>query len=123
MYLCYNYSYTELEILRRVDYDQIDWMKIAKIDLDSQWSSSECRLVWENVCSIEINQAKWTHVELKRLVELAKKYNEKDWAKICAELDNGRSAYLCMKRYHEKTVDKVGFIYLIARKKERTIAC
>jgi len=81
-------------------------MKIAKMDMDSHWTSCECRLVWQNVCSIEISQAKWTSAELKFLVELARKHKEKNWEQVNAELNTNRSAFLCMKRYHEKTVDK-----------------
>ena len=99
-------SLNELAILKQINADDIDWLKIAKIDLESQWTAAECRLVWLNVCSPEINQEKWTNAELKQLVELARKYREQNWEKISIELKTNRSAFLCMKRYHEKTVDK-----------------
>ena len=81
-------------------------MKIAKMDLDSRYSPTECRLVWLNVCSSAISQEKWTHTELKQLIDLARKYKEKNWDIICRELNTNRSAFLCLKRYHEKTVEK-----------------
>ena len=100
------FRFTEHEILSNIDISKVDWMKISKIDLESRWTSEECHLVWQNVCSPQINQEKWTQVELKHLIELARKFKEKNWEKICKELKTNRSAFLCMKRYHEKTVDK-----------------
>ena len=97
-------AYTDEQIFVKADIDQIDWLKIAKIDLNGNWSSTECRLVWLNVCNPTINQGKWTQAEFKQLVELARKHNEHNWDEIALELNTNRSAYLCLKRYHEKTV-------------------
>jgi hypothetical protein len=81
-------------------------MKISKIDMNNNWSPNECRLVWFNVVNPKINQEKWTQQEFKNLVELARKYKEKNWDIIAKELGTNRSSFLCLKRYHEKTVGK-----------------
>lgn len=76
------------------------------MDLKSNWSANECQLVWENVCHPRINQQKWTSTEDKQLIDLARKYKEKNWKQISQELGTNRSTFLCIKRYHEKTADK-----------------
>ncbi len=37
---------------------------------------------------------------------MARVYSEKSWDRIAVDLKTNRSAYLCMKRYHEKTADR-----------------
>jgi hypothetical protein len=97
---------SEDEVVQRVDINRIDWFKISNKNFDNQWSANECRLVWQNVCHPAINQSKWQQEENNKLIELARKYREKSWDKIASELNTHRSIYLCMKRYHEKTVAK-----------------
>jgi len=96
---------SENEILKKVNAEKIDWFKVAKI-LNGSWSANECYLVWINVCNPTINQNNWTQHEDKKLISLARKYREKNWNKVAEELNTNRSAYLCAKRYHEKTVTK-----------------
>ena len=97
---------SEAEVLRQVDLEKIDWMKISKIDLKNNFSSRDCHLVWKNICCPTINQTRWTQVENENLIELARVYSEKNWEQVSIDLKTNRSAYLCMKRYHEKTADK-----------------
>ena len=96
---------SDLSVLEEVDLTKIDWLKIANINLKGNWTASECQLIWFNVCNLKINQSKWTNAEFQRLFELARKYNEKNWEKISTELGTNRTAFLCMKRYHEKTAE------------------
>lgn len=97
---------SEHDVLNQIDPAQIDWMKIAKLDLNSTWLANECYLVWTNVFHPNINQEKWKPDEDRQLIDLARKYKEKNWNIIALELNTQRSVFLCIKRYHEKTADK-----------------
>ncbi len=99
-------NYEANDILNKVDPNRLDWMKISKLDIGGIFSSNECFLVWTNVCHPRINQLKWASNEDKFLIDLARKYKEKNWERIALELNTNRSAFLCIKRYHEKTADK-----------------
>ncbi|CAF0719286.1 unnamed protein product [Brachionus calyciflorus] len=99
-------SMQEDQILVQIDPAKIDWFKISNVDLGGNWSSTECHLVWINVCDPKINQSKWTNAENSKLIDLAREFREKNWELIAKTLNTNRSAFLCMKRYHEKTADK-----------------
>lgn len=58
-----------------------------KLKLAGAWSPAECRLVWVNVCHPRINQNKWTPTENNNLIELARKYKERNWEKIAQEMN------------------------------------
>ncbi|RNA37100.1 snRNA-activating complex subunit 4 isoform X1 [Brachionus plicatilis] len=99
-------SMSDVKILENIDAEKIDWLKISNVDLNENWSANECKLVWINVCDPRINQNKWTQEENSQLIDLAREFNEKNWEQISIKLNTNRSAFLCMKRYHEKTVDR-----------------
>jgi hypothetical protein len=43
--------------------------------------------MWKNVCHSLINQEKWTPAENYNLIELARKYGEKNWEQVAIELN------------------------------------
>jgi hypothetical protein len=53
--------------------------------------------MWKNVCHFVINQDKWTPAENHNLIELARKYGEKNWEQIAIELNVREKFILCFK--------------------------
>jgi len=101
-------------VLAYKDEDQdVDWQQVAE-DLSSQQpkakakkhSALECFSVYHNSLDPEINKAKWTADEEKKLAELAQKYAEHDWIVIAEKLGTGRTPFQCLKHYQQTLCTK-----------------
>lgn len=88
------------EIVRTMNENQIDWMKIAAQNFDNKHSPGECRSMWNVYLHPDINKNDWTNKEDKRLVQHVKQCGYQDWNTIATRLGTKRSAYQCFIRYN-----------------------
>lgn len=61
-----------------------------------------CQLMWKNLLHPTINNGTWTKEEDAMLLALADESGGKHWDTIAAELNTGRTGFLCFMRYQQK---------------------
>lgn len=100
----------ELDVISKTPFRQLvfqfmdsdtkyDWLQIAKI---TNKPELQCRRFWNLLLKPYISRAKWTTEEENKLIELAKKYEERNWQQIAYELDTNRNELQCFVHYQKK---------------------
>ncbi|ETB61400.1 hypothetical protein YYC_01303 [Plasmodium yoelii 17X] len=75
------------------------WNDVSKNVKNSQ-NSIECQKTWlYQACFEDDKQKKWNDDEIKKLLNLAKKYEEREWKNIARELNTNRSPLSCFQQY------------------------
>lgn len=84
-----------------------DWLHIAKI-IDKPYL--QCQRFWNLLLKPYISRDKWTKEEDEKLIEIAKKYGEKNWQQIADELDINRNEIQCFVHFqkYKKMLNKKG---------------
>ncbi|VTZ70838.1 transcription factor MYB1, putative [Plasmodium chabaudi chabaudi] len=75
------------------------WNDVSQNVKNSQ-NSIECQKTWlYQACFEDDKQKKWSDDEIKKLLQLAKKYDERQWKNIARELNTNRSPLSCFQQY------------------------
>lgn len=84
-----------------------DWLHIAKI-IDKPYL--QCQRFWNLLLKPYISRDKWTKEEDEKLIEIAKKYGEKNWQQIADELGINRNEIQCFVHFqkYKKMLNKKG---------------
>ncbi|KAK6195033.1 hypothetical protein SNE40_000551 [Patella caerulea] len=90
---------TEEYLLRNVDEEKVDWMRIAKIEFDGKREWYELQKIWRVVVNPEINKQDWTEEETENLLHLVEKYKTGHWDQIVEELETNRTPFQAMQFY------------------------
>lgn len=80
----------------------LDWMKISVVGLNGNRSPEECELMWNNFIHPSINKEPWTEIEKRLLLEVAEKYQYKNWDTISERLQTNRTAWQCLQKYQQE---------------------
>ncbi|XP_064387571.1 uncharacterized protein LOC135335872 isoform X3 [Halichondria panicea] len=81
------------------------WRRSTGVPSPTKWwfghkrSGNDCRIHWTNHSSPLLNKEAWSSQESKNLFKIARKHEERDWAKIARELGTGRTAFDCLRHY------------------------
>ncbi|KAL3871550.1 hypothetical protein ACJMK2_039541 [Sinanodonta woodiana] len=89
------------ELLNQVDIDQVDWMKISAVHLNSRFSSKACEYMWKNALQPSINRSRWTKIEEDTLQQLVEIYEMHNWESIAKELATNRTPFQCLQHYQQ----------------------
>ncbi|XP_064616800.1 uncharacterized protein LOC135480805 [Liolophura sinensis] len=95
-------SLSETALLKEMDPQKIDWLKISAFEFDGRWDSVACQQMWTNVLTPAINRSKWLKEENDKLLKLVNKYNKRNWPKIAQELGTNRTPFQCLQHYEIK---------------------
>lgn len=108
----------ELEIISKTPFQKLvfqfmdsdtkyDWLHIAKVINKPEL---QCQRYWNLMLKPHISRNKWTNDENNKLIEISKKFNERNWQQIAAELDTNRNELQCFVHYqkYKKLVHKKG---------------
>ncbi|XP_050406509.1 uncharacterized protein LOC126821920 [Patella vulgata] len=90
---------TEEYLLKNVDEEKVDWMRIAKIEFDGKREWYELQKIWRVVVNPEINKQDWTEEETENLLQLVEKYKTGHWDQIVEELGTNRTPFQAMQFY------------------------
>lgn len=108
----------ELDIISKTPFKQLvfrfmdsdskyDWLHIAKL---TNKPYLQCQRFWNLMLKPHISREKWTKSEDDKLIEIVKKYGEKNWQQIAVELDTNRNELQCFVHYQKfkKMIHKKG---------------
>ncbi|XP_046552598.1 snRNA-activating protein complex subunit 4-like isoform X2 [Haliotis rubra] len=90
---------SRLDLIKNVDTAKTDWMKISNIAYGGRKTWQDCQMMWNNVLSPKVNRGKWEPEEEKQLVELCRINKGKNWEKVAADLQTGRTAFQCLQHF------------------------
>lgn len=84
-----------------------DWLHIAKV---TNKPHLQCERFWHLLLKPHVSRAKWTKDEEDKLIQIAKKYGERNWQQIAIELSTNRNELQCFVHYQKfkKTLYKKG---------------
>ncbi|VWU50366.1 transcription factor MYB1 [Hepatocystis sp. ex Piliocolobus tephrosceles] len=75
------------------------WINISE-EFQNVGDAMECQRVWLYYgCFEDDKQKKWNNEDLKNLLTLSKKYNERNWLSIAKELNKNISPLSCFEKY------------------------
>lgn len=94
----------EKDLLKTVDSEKVDWMRISKMNYDGNKSWLDCQKAWDHFVNPNISTGTWTQKEKTRLKELVEAEGsdspaQADWVKVAEELGTGRTAFQCLSVY------------------------
>ena len=79
--------------------DELDWSTIAYEQFSLEHSAFDCCIHFKNDLQPAISHKKWTATEARKVQEIAKRHELRDWETIATELNTGRTAIQCLKCY------------------------
>eukprot|EP00066_Takifugu_rubripes_P028655 XP_011617921.1 PREDICTED: snRNA-activating protein complex subunit 4 isoform X2 [Takifugu rubripes] len=105
----------EIELLREKKegeligdrYEDLDWQKISNIDFEGTRDAEDLRCFWQNFLHPSINKSGWSQEEVDTLKQLSRKYEERHWETIAAELGTGRTGFMCLQTYQRFASDSL----------------
>lgn len=75
-----------------------DWLHIAQMINKPEL---QCQRYWNLILKPHISRSKWTNDENNKLIEISKKYKEKNWQQIAVELNTNRNELQCFVHYQK----------------------
>lgn len=99
-----------IDLLDRYPNCDLNWARIAKsISCCQRFKAQECQAMWQLVANPKINNRRWSCENVLLLNSLVNMHRFQDWEAINAELNTGRTGFLCFSRFqhHRKPHTKV----------------
>ncbi|CAG8509724.1 9529_t:CDS:10 [Acaulospora morrowiae] len=82
--------------------EDVEWSQLAKQYVPTK-TKEDCIIQWTNHSHPCINNNEWTTQETRKLLEVAKQNDFRNWVKIALELGTNRTAAECFKQYNRQS--------------------
>ncbi|RHZ44796.1 hypothetical protein Glove_709g92 [Diversispora epigaea] len=82
--------------------EDVDWAQLAKQYVPTK-TKEDCVIQWTNHDHPCINNNEWTTQETKKLLEVSKQNEYRNWVKIALDLGTNRTAAECFKQYNRQS--------------------